>query len=95
MTGTTGERLLRDLDFGDLQNDLFQILEVIMTKKEFVYDDRAIMESATNLWISAIVFNQELLQVIFDQWNASQQRIRRQDLLSDHLQGVRERQHEL
>jgi hypothetical protein len=42
-----------------------------MTKKEFVYDDRAIMESATNLWISAIVFNQELLQVIFDQWNAS------------------------
>ena len=72
MTGATGERLLRDLDFGDLQNDLFQILEVIMTKKEFVYDDRAIMESATNLWISAIVFNQELLQVIFDQWNASQ-----------------------
>lgn len=51
MTGTTGERLLRDLDFGDLQNDLFQILEVIMTKKEFVYDDRAIMESWTNLWI--------------------------------------------
>ena len=72
MKGATGERLLRDLDFGDLQNDLFQILEVIMTKKEFVYDDRAIMESATNLWISAIVFNQELLQVIFDQWNASQ-----------------------
>jgi hypothetical protein len=72
MTGATGERLLRDLDFGDLQYDLFQILEVIMTKKEFVYDDRAIMESATNLWISAIVFNQELLQVIFDQWNASQ-----------------------
>lgn len=71
MTGATGERLLQDLDFRDLQNDLFQILEVIMTKKEFVYDDRAIMESATNLWISAIVFNQELLQVIFDQWNAS------------------------
>ena len=45
-----------------------------MTKKEFVYDDRAIMESATNLWISATVFNQELLQVvIFDQWNAGQQ----------------------
>jgi hypothetical protein len=42
-----------------------------MSKKEFVYDDRAIMESATNLWISAIVFNQELLQVIFNQWNAS------------------------
>jgi hypothetical protein len=46
-------------------------MEIIMSKKEFVYDDRAIVESAINLWISAIVFNQDLLQVIFDQWNAS------------------------
>jgi len=71
MTGEPGERLLKNLDFKDIQNDLFQIMEIIMSKKEFVYDDRAIVESAINLWISAIVFNQDLLQVIFDQWNAS------------------------
>ena len=71
MKGATGERLLQE--HGPVERPVSDP-DVIMTKKEFVYDDRAIMESATNLWISATVFNQEQLQfVIFDQWNASQQ----------------------
>ena len=32
-----------------------------MQKKEFVYDDRAIVDTAINIWISAIVYKQELL----------------------------------
>lgn len=69
MTGETGEALLHQVDLRDLQRDLFQVMEIIMQKKEFVYDDRAIVDTAINIWISAIVYKQDLLQVIFDQWN--------------------------
>ena len=34
MSGSPGERLLQELDYGDLQNDLFQILDLIMKKNE-------------------------------------------------------------
>ena len=93
MNGATGERILEVLDFCYLKNDLFHILQVIMTKKEFVFNDRAIIDLVAN---SAIIFNnKELIHVILDQWNTCYHRVRWQDLISDHLQCLRESRNEL
>jgi hypothetical protein len=37
-------------------------------KKELSYDEKQVIESALNLWISSVIYNQDLIQVIFDDW---------------------------
>jgi hypothetical protein len=48
-------------------------VKLILRKKETIImvDERTIVEQAIGIWISCIVFNQGLLQLVYDDWNAA------------------------
>ncbi len=68
MDGEIGSKILTSVDFKSLQNELLSIIQLIVKKKDLSYDEKQVIESAMNLWISAVIFNQDLIQVIFDDW---------------------------
>lgn len=68
MGGEVGSKILGSVDFKSLQNELLSIIQLIVKKKELSYDEKQVIESAMNLWISAVIYNQDLIQVIFDDW---------------------------
>lgn len=68
MDGEIGSKILTSVDFKSLQNELLSIIQLIVKKKDLSYDEKQVIESAMNLWISAVIYNQDLIQVIFDDW---------------------------
>ena len=68
MGGEVGTKILLSVDFKALQNELLSIIQLIVKKKDLSYDEKQVIESAMNLWISAVIYNQDLIQVIFADW---------------------------
>ena len=73
MVGEVGDKILSSVDFKDLQSELLLIIKLIVQKKDLSWDEKQVIESALNLWISAVIYNQELIQVIFDDWEQHSQ----------------------
>jgi len=62
MIGATGDTLLQSIDIAAFQDLILQVIKLVLTKKEAImHEDKAIIELAMSIWISCIVFNQDLL----------------------------------
>ncbi len=57
MAGEVGDKILSSVDFKDLQMELLSIIKLMVCKKDLSWDEKQVIESALNLWISAVIYN--------------------------------------
>jgi hypothetical protein len=57
MAGDVGDKILSSVDFKDLQMELLSIIKLMVCKKDLSWDEKQVIESALNLWISAVIYN--------------------------------------
>lgn len=57
MDGEVGAKIMSLVDFKSLQSELLSIIQLIVKKKDLPYDEKQVIESAMNLWISCVIYN--------------------------------------
>ncbi|CDW78148.1 ubiquitin carboxyl-terminal hydrolase family protein [Stylonychia lemnae] len=69
LRGELGQRILDSMNFSEFQQQILMIVKAIVCKDKIVNDDKSNVESALQLWISVILYNPELLQQIYDDFD--------------------------
>lgn len=65
--GDVGQAVLDQLDIEQYQDLILSVIRLVLQKKDtIVFEDKVIVDLAMSIWISCIVFNQDLLQRIYE-----------------------------
>ena len=65
LKGELGDRMLKVIDFDQLQTIVLQSISSIIVKEEMDFDEKKIVESSLSLWLGCILHNQKILDNFF------------------------------
>lgn len=65
LKGDLGERMLKVIDFSQLQNIVLQSIASLLSKEEMDFDEKKIVENSLSLWLGCILHNPKILDNFF------------------------------